>query len=145
MEKIISSVTDVRVDTESEPGQVTMNVGHGDYSGPAWLEPAQARELAAALLRAADEAEWSAGVNTYPEVAAGDLRIGDVLRPSVDYRGDDNDQTAVCTAVLKRIDAPYLRVTWRTQGSSETWTSTMHAKESVCLMRRGPEEPPRVP
>ncbi|WP_405620347.1 hypothetical protein [Streptomyces sp. NBC_00076] len=100
--------------------------------------PAQAREIAAAFLRAADEADWAAGVNTYPDVPAEELRVGDVLRPSVDYRGDDNDQTATCTAVMKRTDAPYLRVTWRMLESGETWTSTMHERESVCLMRRGP-------
>jgi len=57
MEQTINSAADVHVDTESEPGQVTMSIGHGDYAGPAWMEPTQARELAAALLRAADEAE----------------------------------------------------------------------------------------
>jgi hypothetical protein len=110
-----------------------------EYAAVLSMPPAQARELAAALLRAADEADWSAGVNTYPDVPAGELRVGDVLRPSVDYRGDDNDETAVCAAVMKRIDAPYLRVTWR-DPAGETWTSTMHERESVCLMRRGPEE-----
>lgn len=53
---IRGSVENVYVDTEASPGQVTMDIGHGDYSGPAWLDPGQARELAAALLRAADEA-----------------------------------------------------------------------------------------
>jgi hypothetical protein len=61
MKQVISAVTDVYVDTESEPGQVTMNIGHSDYAGPAWLEPAQARELAAVLLQAADETEGVEG------------------------------------------------------------------------------------
>lgn len=58
MNEVVSgSVSDIWIDTESEPGQVTMNVGHGDYAGPAWLDAGDARKVAAALLRAADEAE----------------------------------------------------------------------------------------
>ncbi|MER7922115.1 hypothetical protein ABTY96_03090 [Streptomyces sp. NPDC096057] len=56
-EAVSCSTTDIYVDTESEPGQVTMSISHGDYAGPAWLDPRDAREVAAALLRAADEAE----------------------------------------------------------------------------------------
>ena len=45
------------VTVESSPNEVTLVAGNDLDHGPAWLAPAQARELAAALLRAADEAE----------------------------------------------------------------------------------------
>ncbi|KUN16477.1 hypothetical protein AQJ23_45205 [Streptomyces antibioticus] len=56
-EVITDAAGHVYVDTESNPGQITMEIGHGDYAGPSWMEPAHARALAAVLLRAADEAE----------------------------------------------------------------------------------------
>lgn len=57
MESYISGNTGIGVSTEESEGQITVNVGHGDYAGPAWLDVTEARELAAALLRAADEVE----------------------------------------------------------------------------------------
>lgn len=56
-EVVTDAAGHVYVDTESSPGQITMEIGHGDYAGPSWMEPAHARALAAVLLRAADEVE----------------------------------------------------------------------------------------
>lgn len=84
MNEAISGVTDVYVDTESERGQVTVNVGHGDYAGPAYLEPAQARQLASALLRAADEAE--SGVSEEARLRLELAAVDDALREAgIDY------------------------------------------------------------
>ncbi|WP_329143384.1 hypothetical protein OIU91_05790 [Streptomyces sp. NBC_01456] len=99
-------------------------------------DPVKARQLAAALNRAADEADWAAGVNTHPRVAYRDLRVGDILAPHTDYRGDDESEAAICVSV-KRVGT-MVKPTWQAIATGETWTFMNHEECELTLMRRGP-------
>ncbi|MFG3014374.1 hypothetical protein ACGFZB_28930 [Streptomyces cinerochromogenes] len=55
--EITGPYLDSYVGVESSPEEVAISAGNKCDRGPAWLTPTGARELAAALLRAADEAE----------------------------------------------------------------------------------------
>ncbi|OSC76468.1 hypothetical protein B5180_01555 [Streptomyces sp. BF-3] len=120
------------------PGVIYVDNGHGFECGPEEYTAQEARELAAALLKAADEADWSSGVNTFPEVLAGSLRVGDVLTPNTGYRGNDPEAGMVCESAT-HVNGPYMTVVWRDEANGETITSNLHEKEIVHLLRRGPE------
>ncbi|MGW6638528.1 hypothetical protein [Streptomyces cyaneofuscatus] len=122
----------------SRPDKVRLDVQDSQSHALALFLPGEARKLAAALLRAADEADWSSGVNTFPEVPAGSLRTGDVLTPHTDYRGNDSEAGMVCESTTY-VNGPYMTVVWRDTANGETLTSSLHEKEIVHLLRRGPE------
>jgi hypothetical protein len=77
-------------------------------------------------------------VNTYPQVPAGELRVGDVRPPYPDYRGDDPTAGAVYESA-EQINGPHMMIRWRYLATGETVTGYLHATETVRLLRRGPE------
>lgn len=88
--------------------------------------PEAARELAAALLRAAEEAE-NAPVGRPVTVDAGELRRGDV-------RAGDRGMTVEST----RTDGSTVHVTWKS-GAGRSWTQAYAADAAITLKRRLPE------
>ncbi|WP_327365897.1 hypothetical protein [Streptomyces sp. NBC_01217] len=86
--------------------------------------PARARELAAALALAADEAEsaWSAQPVT---VRARELRRGDVR---------EGDRAMTVEGV--RTDGTTAHVTWKS-GAGRSWTQGYDADAEITLRRRG--------
>ncbi|WP_405896567.1 hypothetical protein OG242_02460 [Streptomyces sp. NBC_00727] len=87
--------------------------------------PARARELAAALGLAADEAE--SGPADHVTVRADELRRGDVR---------DGDRPMTVNAV--RTDAGTAHVTW-SSGAGRSWNQMYDADASIPLRRRGRE------
>ncbi|MGR8011948.1 hypothetical protein [Streptomyces hypolithicus] len=85
--------------------------------------PAQARELAAALVRAAGEAEAQA-LDTYPTVSAGELR-----------RGDVRSGERPITVDRVRVDGDTAHVTW-TSDVGRHWTQSYPADSRISLRRR---------
>ncbi|MFC8536145.1 hypothetical protein ACFUJY_19620 [Streptomyces sp. NPDC057249] len=85
--------------------------------------PARARELAAALGLAADEAE--SGPAAPVTVSAGELRRGDVR---------DGDRPMTVAAV--RVEGGTAHVTW-TSGAGRSWNQMYGADASLRLRRRG--------
>ncbi|MFF8555023.1 hypothetical protein ACF058_19550 [Streptomyces sp. NPDC015501] len=101
------------------------------FSGPAgeavWsCTPGAARELAAVLLRAAEETENAPGEHPVTVEAAG-------LR-----RGDVRDGDRAMTVESARLDGSTVHVTWRS-GAGRSWTQAYAADAAVTLKRRGPE------
>ncbi|WP_228992063.1 hypothetical protein [Streptomyces sp. DH8] len=93
----------------------------------AWsCTPRAARELAAALLRAAEETENAPGEHPVTVEAAG-LRRGDVR---------DGDRAMTVESV--RVDGSTVHVAWRS-GAGRSWTQAYAADAAVTLKRRGPE------
>ncbi|WP_406492156.1 hypothetical protein OG936_02275 [Streptomyces sp. NBC_00846] len=86
--------------------------------------PARARELAAALARAADEAESAQSAQPVT-VKAGELR-----------RGDVRDGDRAMTVENVRIDGTTARVTWKS-GAGRSWTQEYDADAAITLGRRG--------
>lgn len=82
----------------------------------------------------------SAVVNDYPTVPAQDVRVGDVLRPSTDYVGDDDSTQAMEVGT----DRGWVSVTWHTIGEQQ-WTHLYHPEDRIRLMRRGPVRPDEEP
>ncbi|NEB54654.1 hypothetical protein G3I48_20610, partial [Streptomyces griseus] len=108
-----------------EPGRVSLR-----FSPPAgelvWsCAPGAARELAAALLRAAEEAENTPGERPVT-VVAGELRRGDV-------RGGDRSMTVESA----RADGSTVHVTWKS-GAGRSWTQAYAADTPIALKRRLP-------
>ncbi|MFE7331211.1 hypothetical protein ACFU8W_41095 [Streptomyces sp. NPDC057565] len=85
--------------------------------------PARARELAAALARAADETE-SAQSAAPVTVKAGELR-----------RGDVRDGDRVMTVEAVRVDGATAHVTWKS-GAGRSWTQGYDADAGITLRRR---------
>ncbi|MFD7749781.1 hypothetical protein ACFV2V_27920 [Streptomyces sp. NPDC059698] len=101
------------------------------FSAPAgeavWsCTPGAARELAAVLLRAAEETENAPGEDPVTVEAAG-------LR-----RGDVRDGDRAMTVESARLDGSTVHVTWRS-GAGRSWTQAYAADTAVTLKRRGPE------
>ncbi|MEU5435386.1 hypothetical protein AB0G73_18685 [Streptomyces sp. NPDC020719] len=109
-------------------GVVRVSRGAGDESAVADFSPARARELAAALVRAADEAE--SVVATDPvSVRAQDLRRGDV-------RDGERSMTVDRVKVDEAISTAH--VTWKSDGG-RTWTQSYAVDTDIRLKRRGPQ------
>ncbi|MGX1882961.1 hypothetical protein [Streptomyces sp. NPDC055287] len=106
----------------AEAGQIHIGARGGEYV-PLVATPAQARELAAALLRAADEAQAQL-TDTYPTVKAGDLRRGDVRT---------GDRTITVERV--RSDGDTVHVTWASDIGRQ-WTQSYPADVEIALRRR---------
>ncbi|MBT2508391.1 hypothetical protein J7I98_21360 [Streptomyces sp. ISL-98] len=106
----------------AEAGQIHVGA-HGSEYVPLVATPAQARELAAALLRAADEAEAQAR-DTYETVKAGELRRGDV-------------RTGERTITVDRVrtDGDTVHVTW-TSDVGRQWTQSYATDTDISLRRR---------
>ncbi|WP_329396831.1 hypothetical protein [Streptomyces melanogenes] len=107
--------------------QMTGYAGGGETS-VAEFTPAQARELAAALVRAANEAE-----NLTPSepvsVKAQELRRGDV-------RDGDRSMTVDRVKVDEAISTAH--VTWKSD-AGRAWTQSYAMDTDIRLRRRGPE------
>ncbi|MFI6059967.1 hypothetical protein [Streptomyces sp. NPDC051286] len=86
--------------------------------------PARARELAAALVRAADEVESAQSAEPVT-VKAGELRRGDVR---------DGDRAMTVEAV--RVDGAAAHITWKS-GAGRSWTQGYDADAEIALRRRG--------
>ncbi|MGW3659367.1 hypothetical protein ACWD6R_28515 [Streptomyces sp. NPDC005151] len=86
--------------------------------------PARARELAAALARAADEVESAQSAEPVT-VKAGELRRGDVR---------DGDRAMTVEAV--RVDGATAHITWKS-GAGRSWTQGYDADAEITLRRRG--------
>lgn len=97
--------------------------GHGRGTGPE-VHPARARELAAALVRAADEAERAEPAEPVT-VEARELRRGDV-------RAGDRSMTVERV----RPAGTTTQVTWRSD-TGRTWTQDYTAGTAIGLRRRG--------
>ncbi|MEW1762352.1 hypothetical protein AB0393_38345 [Streptomyces cyaneofuscatus] len=87
--------------------------------------PAAARELAAALVRAAEETE-NASDEGPVTVPAGELRRGDVR---------DGDRSMTVDGV--RTDGSTAHVTWRS-GAGRTWNQSYDVNTAITLRRRVP-------
>ncbi|MFJ8557990.1 hypothetical protein ACIRD0_11285 [Streptomyces microflavus] len=87
--------------------------------------PAGARELAAALVRAAEETE-NAPAEGPVTVPAGELRRGDVR---------DGDKAMTVDGV--RTDGSTAQVTWKS-GAGRTWTQSYDVTTAITLRRRLP-------
>ncbi|MFH9268634.1 hypothetical protein ACH4KN_30930 [Streptomyces sp. NPDC017546] len=85
--------------------------------------PGAARELAAALLRAAEETEKAPGERPVT-VEAGELRRGDVR---------DGDRSM--TVENARTDGSTVHVTWKS-GAGRSWTQAYAADTAITLKRR---------
>ncbi|WP_098899690.1 hypothetical protein [Streptomyces sp. st77] len=88
--------------------------------------PEAARELAAELLRAAEETE-NAPEGHPVTVEAGRLR-----------RGDVRDGNRAMTVESARTDGSTVHVTWKS-GAGRTWTQAYAADAAIALKRRLPE------
>ncbi|MDQ0983003.1 hypothetical protein [Streptomyces sp. V2I9] len=88
--------------------------------------PEAARELAAVLLRAAEETENAPAERPVTVEAAG-------LR-----RGDVRDGDRAMTVESARADGATVHVTWRS-GAGRSWTQAYAADAAIELKRRGPE------
>ncbi|MGW6583963.1 hypothetical protein ACWF76_32010 [Streptomyces globisporus] len=88
--------------------------------------PEAARELAAELLRAAEEAE-NAPAGRPVTVEAGELR-----------RGDVRDGDRAMTVESARTDGSTVHVTWKS-GAGRSWTQAYAADAAITLKRRLPE------
>ncbi|MGC5345470.1 hypothetical protein PZB75_01525 [Streptomyces sp. AM 4-1-1] len=86
--------------------------------------PAAVRELAAALVRAADEAERVRSADPVT-VEARELR-----------RGDVRDGERVMTVERVRVDGDDAHITWVSNGG-RTWTQSYAADAGIGLRRRG--------
>ncbi|WP_255306260.1 hypothetical protein [Streptomyces sp. Wb2n-11] len=106
----------------AEAGQIHIGARGSAYV-PLVATPAQARELATALLRAADAAEAQAE-DTHPTVKAGELRRGDVR---------SGERTITVDRV--RTDGGTVHVTW-TSDAGRRWTQGYPADADVSLRRR---------
>ncbi|MFI1102925.1 hypothetical protein [Streptomyces melanogenes] len=107
--------------------QMTGYAGGGETS-VAEFTPAQARELAAALVRAANEAENLAPGEPV-SVKAQELRRGDV-------RDGDRSMTVDRVKVDETISTAH--VTWKSD-VGRTWTQSYAMDTDIRLRRRGPE------
>ncbi|MFI7328653.1 hypothetical protein ACIBQ3_28955 [Streptomyces rubiginosohelvolus] len=87
--------------------------------------PEAARELAAELLRAAEEAE-SGPAGRPVTVEAGELR-----------RGDVRDGDRAMTVESARTDGSTVHVTWKS-GAGRSWTQAYAADTAITLKRRLP-------
>ncbi|MFF0568732.1 hypothetical protein ACFYT7_13945 [Streptomyces sp. NPDC004041] len=87
--------------------------------------PEAARELAAALVRAAEEAE-NAATGRPVTVEAGELR-----------RGDVRDGDRAMTVESARTDGSTVHVTWKS-GAGRSWTQAYAADAAITLKRRLP-------
>lgn len=123
----VSVVADGVVRLSGYPGDLSGCPGNGEASVGEFT-PAQARELAAALVRAADEAENSASSEPV-SVKARDLRRGDV-------RDGDRSMTVDRVKVDEGISTAH--VTWRSD-AGRTWTQSYATDTEIRLRRRGPE------
>lgn len=88
--------------------------------------PEAARELAAGLLRAAEETE-NAPAGRPVTVEAGQLR-----------RGDVRDGDRAMTVESARTDGSTVHVTWKS-GAGRSWTQAYAADAAITLKRRLPE------
>lgn len=86
--------------------------------------PAAARELAAALTLAADEAESASSAEPVT-VRAQELR-----------RGDVREAHRLMTVESVRTDGSTTQVTWKS-GSGRGWTQSYEADAAITLRRRG--------
>lgn len=107
--------------------QMTGYAGGGEASVGEFT-PAQARELAAALVRAADEAENLAPSEPV-SVKAQDLRRGDV-------RDGDRSMTVDRVKVDGAISTAH--VTWKSD-AGRAWTQSYAMDTDIRLRRRGPQ------
>ncbi|MET9519218.1 hypothetical protein [Streptomyces sp. NPDC002994] len=103
-------------------GQIHIGARGSAYV-PLVATPEQARELAAALLRAADEAQAQVK-DTYPTVKAGELR-----------RGDVRTGERVITVDRVRIDGDTVHVTWASDAGRH-WTQSYATDADIDLRRR---------
>lgn len=87
--------------------------------------PAAARELAAALVRAAEETENAPGEEPVT-VAAGELR-----------RGDVRDGARAMTVDGVRTDGSTAHITWKAP-TGRTWTQSYDVNAAITLRRRLP-------
>ncbi|MCC8476430.1 hypothetical protein LMJ41_00735 [Streptomyces globisporus] len=88
--------------------------------------PEAARELAAELLRAAEETENASAAHPVT-VEAGRLR-----------RGDVRDGDRAMTVESARTDGSTVHVTWKS-GAGRSWTQAYAADAAITLKRRLPE------
>ncbi|MET7370225.1 hypothetical protein ABZS61_30995 [Streptomyces sp. NPDC005566] len=96
----------------------------GPSDGASWsCSPAAARELAAALVGAAEEVE-NARLSDPVTVKAGELLRGDVR---------DGDRAMTVEGV--RVDGANVQVTW-TSGGGRSWSQTYAADTDIRLRRR---------
>ncbi|MFB6778799.1 hypothetical protein ACFCX0_15570 [Streptomyces sp. NPDC056352] len=85
--------------------------------------PARARELAAALARAADETESAQSAEPVT-VKAGEL-----------CRGDVRDGDRVMTVEAVRVDGTTAHITWKS-GAGRSWTQGYDVDAEITLRRR---------
>ncbi|GAA1518650.1 hypothetical protein GCM10009730_26290 [Streptomyces albidochromogenes] len=106
----------------AKAGQVHIGARGAAYVALA-ATPAQARELAAVLVRAADAAEARAQ-DTYPTVRADELRRGDV-------------RTGERTITVERVrsEGGTVHVTWASEAGRQ-WNQTYAADAEIALRRR---------
>ncbi|MFH9397199.1 hypothetical protein [Streptomyces sp. NPDC017556] len=120
--------------TAGEPAPFTVGAGESGPRVSIRLSPpagelvwsctsGAARELAAVLLRAAEEAENAPGERPVT-VEAGELRRGDV-------RGGDRSMTVESA----RTDGSTVHVTWKS-GAGRSWTQAYTADTAITLKRR---------
>ncbi|MEU0137282.1 hypothetical protein ABZ172_25115 [Streptomyces sp. NPDC006296] len=109
------------------PAEGPLRVGiliEGPAAHAAWsCTPAAARELAAALVTAADEAEHARDAEPVS------VRAADLLR------GDVRDADRLMTVEAVRADGANVQVTW-TSGAGRSWSQTYDADAAVRLRRR---------
>ncbi|MET9508463.1 hypothetical protein ABZX62_08285 [Streptomyces flavidovirens] len=106
----------------AEAGQIHIGARSSAYVSLV-ATPTQARELAAALVRAADDAEAQVK-DTFPTVRAGELRRGDV-------------RTGERTITVERVrsDGDTVHVTWASDAGRH-WTQSYAADTEIGLRRR---------
>ncbi|MFJ6017202.1 hypothetical protein [Streptomyces sp. NPDC092952] len=111
---------------EVDPAGARVGIRAAGPSGGVSLfcTPERARELAAELLHAADEADRADTVRLVT-VQAHELRRGDVR---------DGERTMTVEAV--RVDGATAQVTWRS-GAGRSWTQGYDAAAAITLRRRG--------
>ncbi|MGW8888426.1 hypothetical protein [Streptomyces sp. NPDC055749] len=118
-----------RVPVEVTPGALQVGIQLAARSaGLSWTcTPVAARGLAAALVRAADEAERASSAEPVT-VKAHELRRGDVR---------DGDRHMTVESV--RNDGSFAHVTWKS-GAGRSWTQAYGADTGITLRYRLPAE-----
>lgn len=117
------AVLEVAPGSSEGPGGVVLLI-EGPSAHESWsCTPAAARELAAALVRAATEAEHARSAEPVT------VRARELLR------GDVRDGDRLMTVEAVRTDGANVQVTW-TSGSGRSWSQMYAAEADIRLRRR---------